>query len=81
MAGYWLMTIFDSSGNLLIGSIPLITGIYPSANLLAQQVYLAIGSAYILNLGNRSADYPGINNLGSDFVLLWDDTPAVGVSV
>jgi hypothetical protein len=77
MAGYWIMAIFDSTGRLLADSIPVITGSYPAANLLAQQQYLKIGSAYILNNGNVNADYPGVNNLGSDFKLLWGDSNTV----
>jgi hypothetical protein len=75
MAGYWVMSISDANQNLLLDGIPLITGWYPAANLLAQHRYLKIGSAYILNAGNVEADYPGINNLGDQFQLLWDDTP------
>jgi len=74
MAGYWVMTIFDSAQNLLLDSIPLITGWYPGANILAQYAYLAIGSAFILNEGNSLSDYPGRNDLGTSFALLWDDT-------
>ena len=51
MAQYWLMSISDSQGNLLLSSIPIMTGSWPAANLLAQQGYLNIGSAYIINLG------------------------------
>jgi hypothetical protein len=73
MAGYWVMTIFDAQGNLLLDSLPMITGTFPAANILSQYGYLKIGSAYLLNVGN-SDDYPGINELGSDFLLLWGDT-------
>ncbi len=52
MAGYWVMSISDVNNNLLIDSIPLITGSYPAANLLEQQKYLAIGSWYIINVSN-----------------------------
>lgn len=76
MAGYWVMSIFDHTGVLLLDSIPLITGWYPAANLLSQFQYLEIGSAYILNEGNSSSDYPGRNDLGTAFNLLWSDTPA-----
>lgn len=72
MAGYWVMTVSDVNGNLLVDSVPLITGWYPAANLLAQQEYLQIGEAFIINNGNTAADYPGVNNLGTDFSLLWD---------
>jgi hypothetical protein len=81
MAGYWVMSVYDANGNLLVDSIPMITGWYPAANILAQQGYLAIGSAYILNLGNSQTDYPGSNNLGSDYVLVWSDSPGYGAGV
>ena len=74
MAGYWVMLVLDSQGNLLIDSIPLVTGWYPAANLLAQYGYLHIGSAYVLNLGVSDSDYPGISDLGTGFILVWGDT-------
>ena len=74
LAGYWVMTILDVAGNLLLDSIPLITGWYPAANLLAQYGYLQIGSAFILNEGSSIADYPTRNDLGQSFILLWGDT-------
>lgn len=74
MAGYWVMSISDSSGDLLVDSIPLVTGWYPGANLLAQYGYLKIGSAYILNNGTSGSDYPGQTDLGTGFSLLWGDT-------
>ena len=72
MAGVWQMAVADVNGNVLVASIPLITGLYPGANLLAQYQYLQIGSAYLLNTGNAPVDYPGTNNLGQ-FSLLWGD--------
>lgn len=74
MAGYWVMSIFDAAGDLLLDSIPMVTGWYPAANILAQFAYLQIGSAYLLNLGTSTSDYPGNNDLGDNFALLWDDT-------
>lgn len=74
MAGYWVMAIADAAGNLLISSIPMITGDWPAANLLAQYGYLRIGSAYIINAGQVPDDYPNALQLGNSFVLLWDDT-------
>jgi hypothetical protein len=76
MAGYWVMTIMDAAGDLLLDSIPLITGWYPGANLLAQYAYLKIGSAFIINNGSSESHYPGQNDLGTAFSLLWGDTPA-----
>jgi len=68
MAQYWLMSIFDSRNNLILSSIPLITGSWPAANLLQQQGYLKI------NLGQVQDDYPTASELGSGFLLLWGDT-------
>jgi hypothetical protein len=73
MAGYWQMAIFDAITNLLIASVPLVTGWYPAANMLSQYGYLKIGSAYLLNTANAETDYPGPDNL-PQFSLLWGDT-------
>ena len=77
MAECWVVDIYDINGNLVLASTPLLTGIYPAANLLCQQGYMAIGSAYILNMNNepiRDQDMPDNTNLGSGFLLLWSDT-------
>lgn len=76
IAAYWVMTISDANGNLLVDSMPMITGAYPAANLLAQHRYLAIGSAYIVNASGVASDYPDNTNLGTDFLLVWSDTPS-----
>lgn len=73
MSGWWQLQVSDAQNNLLIASVPLITGWYPAANMLAQYGYLNIGSAYLLNTGNSVSDYPGENDLTS-FSLLWSDT-------
>lgn len=72
MAGYWSLAVSSVTGALLIASVPLITGWYPAANLLAQYQYMQIGSAYLLNTGGASSDYPNSTNL-EQFTLLWDD--------
>lgn len=74
MAQYWVMDISDAAGNLLLASLPLVTGNWPAANILAQYAYLKIGSAFVINLGQVPDDYPGASELGNDFALLWDDT-------
>lgn len=74
MSQYWLMSIYDASGKLLLSGIPLITGSWPAANLLCQQSYLRIGSWYVINLGQVSDDYPNADELGSNFLLLVDNT-------
>jgi hypothetical protein len=74
MAQYWLMDIADASGNPLLASIPLITGSWPAANILAQYAYLQIGSAFVINLGQVADDYPNASELGNAFALLWDNS-------
>ena len=76
VSGYWSMTVYSAQGVLLLDSVPMLTGIYPAANMLSQYAYLAIGSAYLLNVGSSDADYPGVNDLGSNFLLAWGDTPS-----
>jgi hypothetical protein len=73
MAQYWVLGILDQNNNMLVDSIPLLTGTWPAANILQQCQYLGIGSAYIINLGTAVADYPGVNDLGSNFLLIWGD--------
>lgn len=73
MSGWWNMQIADVIGNVLVASVPLITGWYPSANVLGQYGYLQIGAVYILNTGNVNNDYPDANTL-TNFSLLWGDT-------
>ncbi|MFA6876522.1 MAG: hypothetical protein WCQ87_07810 [Parabacteroides sp.] len=71
VAKYWCMRITDSTGTVLVDSIPLLTGEYPAANLLEQYAYLKIGSAYILKVSKNDLDYPDDNTLGDVFVMVW----------
>lgn len=74
-AGYWMMTIYNYLTNTYyIDSLPLISGILPSANLLKMFSYLRIGSCYLLNVSGTKDDYPTVSNLGTDFLLFWGDT-------
>ncbi len=73
MSGWWQLQVSSAQNAVLIASLPLVTGYYPAANMLAQYGYLQIGSAYLLNTGNAASDYPSANNLTS-FSLLWGDT-------
>lgn len=75
-AEYWIMTLTDDiTGKMLIDSIPLISGVYPSANLLEQYTYLNIGSAVLVKVNPDNPDVaPNGNNLGTDFKLIWGDT-------
>ena len=75
MGGYWVMTIKDAQGVLILDSIPLLVGQPPAENILGQFAYLGIGSAYILNATGVAMDSPDSESLGSDFLLVWGDTP------
>lgn len=76
IALYWTMAVSDQSGVLLVEDIPLVTGNDPACNILKQFAYLKIGSAYVINSsGVTSPDYPNNLNLGTDFILVWGDTP------
>ena len=71
-AGYWVMKITDpTTSTVLLDSIPLLSG----GNILGQYAYLGIGAATLVNATGIEMDSPGIDNLGSDFFLLWGDTP------
>lgn len=103
MAQYWILSISDVNNNLLVDSVPVLTGSYPAGNILQQQKYLNIGSWYIVNVSNLTLDigtetgygegfygfgpyggllveggidYPDNTNLGTDFQLWVNDTPA-----
>jgi hypothetical protein len=67
MAGYWTLSISDSANNLLVDSIPMITGSYPAANLLQQQRYLEIGSWYIVNVSNLLVTSGSATGYGQGF--------------
>lgn len=74
MANYWVMGVTDINGNVLLQSVPLITGTFPASNILQQYQYLNIGSAYVINASNADInDYPNATDLGTDFVLVWGD--------
>ncbi len=77
IADYWVMTIRDSQGNLILDSVPLVTGLFPAANILGQFAYLEIGSAFVINISQvKSPNFPNNTDLGTDFQLDWSDTPA-----
>lgn len=73
MGGFWVMNIANQQGVPIMNSIPLVTGVWPGANILAPYQYLGIGSAYVINSSGTNEDLPGQTSLGADFVLLWGD--------
>lgn len=76
VAGYWTMNITDEATNTaLLSSIPLIPGDPPANNILEQYAYLGIGSAYVVAAGSSITESPDDSNLGTEWVLIWSDTP------
>lgn len=72
---FWAMSISDQFGNPLVNSAPLLTGVWPAANILSPYDYMGIGSAYLINQNGALTDWPNDTNLGNQFALLWDDNP------
>lgn len=78
IAHYWVLTFIDANGVTVLDNIPLITGDFPAANILGQFAYLGLGSVYILNASQvDDPNYPKGSDLGTDFLMVWDDTPVV----
>jgi hypothetical protein len=77
IAGYWVLTIIKSSdGTIIIDSIPLVTGEKntETLNILKQYGYLLIGEAYLVPaVAQPTSNYPNDKNLGTEFVLIWQD--------
>ncbi|RKN74996.1 phage baseplate plug family protein [Paenibacillus ginsengarvi] len=72
---YWFISVTDTrSKQLLIDAVPLVTGKYPAADILGQYTYLGIGSAAVVPVSVTVEGIPTIDNLGTDFVLVWTDT-------
>lgn len=73
--GFWWMTITDpNTDQVLLDSLPIFTGDYPSADLLQQHKYLNLGSIVVVPTGKANTQEPSDENLGIDFLLLWGDT-------
>jgi hypothetical protein len=74
VAAYWVLTIIEPvTGNILIDSIPLMSGDYPMGNILASYSYMNLGSLYVVNFAKVPTDRPDHTNLGTDFLLIWGD--------
>lgn len=56
----WFIDISDSSGTLVIGSLPMVTG----ANLLEQYSFMGLGFSLKVLCDDPSQDYPTVNDLG-----------------
>lgn len=57
----WVMDLSDSSGGLIVGGIPLVSG----ADLLAQHAYLGLGFSLYVLCDNPLQVYPTQYDLGT----------------
>ena len=73
-AAVWALTVRDGAGGLVLDSVALTTGNRPGANVLRPYAYLKVGAAYVLQA--NATGNPNANQLGTDYLLLWTDTPA-----
>ena len=73
--GLWHMSIYNpSNGACMAESIPLLTGMYPAADLLGPYGSLGIGSACIVPLvKNPTTPNPSRTNFGTEYALVWGD--------
>lgn len=72
IAEYWELNIANGSNGVeLITGLPLITGKPPAVNLLHQWAYLNIGQAYVIPITDQTSDYPGVEDWGTSFILVW----------
>lgn len=67
--GYWLISITNKAGNMLLCNVPLLKG----GNLLAQYGYLDLGYLTVVEVNPTGKDYPGPEQLGTDFILIWGE--------
>jgi hypothetical protein len=59
-ADCWMLDLLDSTGTLLVGAIPVVTGV----DLLGQYGYLGIGGALIAQTDFAADAVPTLENLG-----------------
>jgi hypothetical protein len=75
IAKYWVITISDpAQQKVLIDSMPLLTRAFPAGNIMEQLAYLAIGAAFLINVGSSDLDHPDDTALGRYFDFIWSDT-------
>jgi len=75
VAGYWVVTLTDlEEGEIIIDSLPLVTGKGDSCDILRKYGYLKVGIAlFIPSVKKPSTDYPNTETLGEEFILIWND--------
>ena len=78
---YWQFDLYDiSTGNQLLNKQVVYSITFPYNNIISAFRYKEIGSLYVVNLNGTSGDKPNYENLGSEYSLIWGDTPNETVS-
>lgn len=73
-AGYWMATMTNmATGEEEFSNLPLLCSEHNFADILSQMAYKHIGKCYILNNNNSQVSMPGEDNLGIDYLMLWED--------
>ena len=74
IANYWLLDI-SKAGVMQVSALSLVPGDYPAGNLMRPYKYLNLGSIYLIKaFAGNAEEYPGIDTLGSEWVMIWGDT-------
>lgn len=70
---FWHMDVaLQDTDEILISNVPLLTGEYPSADILAQFQHFGLGSAMIIKASDDiENDFPSFEEIGTDFILVW----------
>jgi hypothetical protein len=75
VANYWTVKATNpDTKEVYFDGLPLLYGVYPSANQLSQISYKRIGSMVLVKNGEVDMDMPNDINLGNEFLVLWGDT-------
>lgn len=72
-AGYWVLTLANKAGAVLVDGLPLVPGDPPAANIIGQLAHLGIGGIALVKQGKTAMDYPDDTALGNIFALVWGD--------
>lgn len=79
---YWQLDLYDQSRDSIqvLNKMPIFSIDYPYNNIIIRYEYREIGSLYLVNIGETASEFndrPNLNNLGTDWVAVWGDTPYV----
>lgn len=81
IGSYWQFDLYDLSTGYQLLNKQAVYGIsYPYNNIISNFRYKEIGSLYVVNLSGTSNDRPNYENLGTEYSLVWGDTPSETIS-